>query len=234
MNKGNIVFGVIGLAVGLIVGFMFANSINKAAPGPGAAGPVAGAPAANNGSLPPNHPPLGTSAGDASTGAPLPQVTEAIEKAKQQPQDYEAQMTAADLYYQIERFDEAAKFYKAANKLRPAETEPLIKAGNAYFDAKQFEEAENWYRLALEKDPKNINVRSDLGLTFYFRTPPDLDRAITEYKASLAINPNHEISLQNLTIAYSEKGDKENLRTTVERLKKINPSNPALSKVSLN
>ena len=53
----------------------------------------------------------------------------AIDKAKAQPQNYEAQMTAADLYYQIERFDDAAKFYEAAAKLKPGDAEPMIKAG---------------------------------------------------------------------------------------------------------
>src|SRR5213080_812309 len=106
---------------------------------------------------------------------------ETIEKAKQQPQDFEAQMTAADLYYQIQRFDDAAKFYEAASKLKPADTEPMIKLGNAYFDAAQtaaennnmqaatpkFALAERWYAEALEKEPKNISVRTDLGLTFF-------------------------------------------------------------------
>ena len=31
MNKENILFGVVGLLAGLIIGFMFTNSINKGA-----------------------------------------------------------------------------------------------------------------------------------------------------------------------------------------------------------
>ena len=139
-------------------------------------------------------------------------------------------MTAGDLYYQIQRFDEAAKFYETANKLKPADSEPLIKAGNSYFDAEKYEVAEKWYLLALEKEPRNINVRTDLGLTFFLRSPRDIDRSIKEYKASLAIDPEHEITLQNLALAYDEGGDKEGFRTTVEKLKKINPSNPVVTK----
>jgi len=160
----------------------------------------------------------------------MPEIAAAIDNAKQKPQDYEAQMTAADLYYQIQRFEDAAKFYEAAVKLKPAEAEPLIKAGNAYFDAENYTEAEKWYVLALAKEPKNINVRTDLGLTFFLREPRDVERAIKEYKQSLAIDPDHEVTLQNLALAYGENGDKESLRTTIEKLKKINPKNPAVLK----
>ena len=63
--------------------------------------------------------------------APVMQVMESIEKAKAQPRNYEAQMTAADLYYQIQRFDDAAKYYEIANRLKPEKNEPIIKAGNS-------------------------------------------------------------------------------------------------------
>ena len=233
MKKDNIMSGVLGLVVGLVVGFVFANSVNKSGSekAPAETGPATTAASSNNPALPPDHPPLGTSSGDSTQTAPLPQVMESIEKAKQQPQNYEAQMTAADLYYQIQRFDDAAKYYEAANKLKPAEAEPLIKAGNAYFDADKYEEAEKWYLLALGKEPKNINVRTDLGLTFFLRTPRDVGRAIKEYKLSLDVDPNHEVTLQNLALAYSENGDKESLSATIEKLKKVNPNNPALTKI---
>lgn len=233
MSKENLLFAVLGLMVGAIIGFVFANSINNAAvtPAPMAsnvassAGPLSGNPA-----LPADHPPLGTSAGapGQTAGGAIPEVSAAIEKARSEPQNFEAQMTAADLYYQIQRFDEAARLYEAAVKLKPADAEPLIKLGNALFDAEKYAEAEKWYTLALAKDPKNITVRTDLGLTFFLREPRDNDRAIAEYEKSLAINPNHEITLQNLALALKEKGDGEKLRQTVAKLKSVNPNNPAL------
>jgi len=232
MKKDNVMSAVLGLVVGLVIGFVFANSVNKSSYEKPSTPIDTGSGSSSNPALPPNHPSLGTSSGtDAPQGAPLPQVTAAIDKAKAEPQNFDAQMTAADLYYQIQRFEEAAKFYEAAAKLKPGDSEPLIKAGNAYFDGEKYEQAEKWYLRALEKEPKNINVRTDLGLSFFLRSPRDIDRAIREYKTSLAIDPNHEITLQNLALAYSENGDKENLRATIERLKNVNPNNPAIKKV---
>jgi tetratricopeptide (TPR) repeat protein len=231
MSKDNFLFAVIGLLVGLIIGFLGANQINRKA---AEQGPVTAsntvAPGQN---LPPDHPPVGSTGNSSQpTGGALPQVTEALERARQQPESFEAQMTAADLYYQIQRFDDARKFYEAANKLKPAETEPLVKLGNVNFDLKKFEEAERWYNAALKKDPKQVSVRTDYGLTFFLREPSDVDRAISEYQISLGIDPNHEITLQNLVVAYREKGDVENARKTMERLAKVNPDNPAVKTTS--
>lgn len=230
MKKEYLIIGVVGLVAGLVIGFMLANNLNRSASGQLSNTAASTTTAqSKNPNLPADHPPIGTAA-DQTQSDPLPQVEAAIDRAKQQPQDYEAQMTAGDLYYQIGRFDEAAKFYEIANKLKPAESEPLIKAGNSYFDSDKFEQAEKWYLLALQKEPKNLNVRNDLGLTFFLRTPRNIERAVKEYKSSLTIDPDHEITLQNLALAYDENGDTENLRTTIEKLKKINPKNPVVVK----
>jgi tetratricopeptide (TPR) repeat protein len=247
MKKSNLMSAVLGLVAGLIIGFMGANSINKSAYEVQPATPPSANAPNSNPALPKDHPPIGTSAGEQAPnaqGGPRPEVAAAIEKARAQPQNYEAQMTAADLYYQIQRFDEAAKFYEAAAKLKPSEVEPMIKAGNAYFDDAQmaaknddnrtatprFVLAEKWYTQALQKEPRNITVRTDLGLTFFLREPPELERAIREYKTALSIDPNHEITLQNLTVAYKAGGDQANYQATLEKLKKVNPGNPVVMK----
>lgn len=226
MTKDNVLFAVVGILIGLIIGFFGANQLNRSATGPSAT--TTSNTNTRNPILPPDHPSIGTGATPQPQGGALPQVTKAIEKAKQQPENYEAQMTAADLYYQIQRFEDAGKLYAAANKLKPGEAEPLVKLGNVNFDMGKYEEAEKWYDAALKKDPSQVSVRTDYGLTFFLRTPRDIDRAIKEYQASLGINPNHEITLQNLVVAYREKGDAENALKTLERLAKVNPDNPAV------
>lgn len=228
MNKQGVTFGIVGLILGLIIGFMGANSVNRSASGQAATSSGNTATAGTSDStLPADHPPIGTSSGAQSMpGAMQPQVAQAIERARQQPNDYDAQMTAADLYYQIQRFDDASKFYEAAAKLKPGEVEPIVKAGNAYFDGETYEEAEKWYVRALAKRPNDVNVRTDLGLTYFLREPRNIDRAIKEYKASLVIDPNHEITLQNLALAYREQNDTANYNVTLEKLRSINPNNP--------
>ncbi|NOT48324.1 MAG: tetratricopeptide repeat protein [Acidobacteria bacterium] len=228
MARGGILYGIGGLVVGLVIGFMIANSINRTASvaenKPSST--VSEAPANMN--FPADHP-LAASGGQTGGGA-LPQVTEAIERAKNEPNSFEAQMTAGDLYYRIQRFADAAKFYEKANQIKPAELEAMLKLGNAYFDAEQYESAEKWYLEVLKKTPNDTSVRTDLGLTYYLRTPRDIERAVREFQDALVVEPNKEITLQNLALAYRESGDDANFAKTLETLKKVNPNNPVVTR----
>jgi tetratricopeptide (TPR) repeat protein len=230
MDKDKILFGIIGLLAGCIIGFLFANNLNQNQPVQLAAMPptMAGSLPAANPNLPPDHPQIGNNL-NSPPGAPLPEVTEALKKAEAQSNDFKAQLEVGDLYYQIQRYDESAKFYERAAKIRPELVEVLTKTGNAYFDAEKYETAEKWYVAALVKNPYDTNVRTDLGLTFYLRNPPDVDRAIKEYKIALENNPNHELSLQNLVVALREKGDAKATQEIMDRLAKVNPMNPVLN-----
>jgi hypothetical protein len=54
MTKENFLFGIIGLLLGCIVGFMFANSVNQ-----NAVKPVAATTMNPNAAMPPGHPEIG-------------------------------------------------------------------------------------------------------------------------------------------------------------------------------
>jgi tetratricopeptide (TPR) repeat protein len=228
MNKENILFGVVGLLAGLIIGFMLTNSINK--------GTIAGTPTADmklNSNMPPDHPAVpgaGTTQGGPAGGM-QPEVQAAIDKAKQSPDDLDAQIKAAEMYYQIERFDEAAALFKRANQLKPEDREIIVQLGNVNFDGNHYEEAEKWYTQALAKKADDVSVRTDLGLTFVFRDPPNYDRAIQEFNKSLETDPNHIQTLQNLTVAYTKKGDAAKAGSTLAKLEGVDPKNVAITKL---
>jgi len=224
MNKENILFGIVGLLAGLIIGFMGANSINKQAM---TQMPVAG----QTGSMPPGHPDAAGGQGGQAMGANAPEVQAAIEAARSQPENFDAQMKAASFFYQIQRYDGALEFLTRANKIKPDDYETIVQLGNTNFDADKYEEAEKWYTQALAKKPEDVNVRTDLGLTYMFRNPPDYDKAIKEFKGSLEKEPNHPQTLQNLTVAYTKKGDAANASATLAKLEQMEPSNQAIAKL---
>ncbi|MEQ1606274.1 MAG: tetratricopeptide repeat protein [Pyrinomonadaceae bacterium] len=224
MNKENIMFGVVGLLAGLLIGFMFANSVNQKGVAP------ASAEIKSNSNIPPGHPDISGGA-PGTSGGMQPQTQAAIDKAKQSPEDFDAQIKAAEMYYQIERFDEAIAYLQAANKLKPDDREVVVHLGNANFDAGKYEEAEKWYTAALVKKADDVNVRTDLGLTFVFRDTPDYDRAIQEFNKSLATDPNHIQALQNLTVAYTKKGDAVKAGSTLAKLETVDPKNAAITKL---
>ena len=220
MTKENILFAIIGVLIGLIGGFFITNSLNQAAvaPLPGAAMP-------QNGTVPGGHPAI------PGGGGSVPEIQAAIDKAKQNPDDFESQMKAAELYYQIQRFDGAIEFLKKANSIQPENQEVIVNLGNANFDAERYDEAEKWYTAALAKKPENVDVRTDLGLTYIFREKPDYDRAVKEFSKVLESKPDHVQALQNLTVAYTKKSDAENARATLAKLETVDPTNSSLAKL---
>ncbi|MCA1557672.1 MAG: tetratricopeptide repeat protein [Acidobacteria bacterium] len=229
MSKDNILFSIIGVLLGFIIGFMFANNANQQAAKPRAASATAA-----QGNLPPDHPQIPSNAvadqPGAQTGA-LPQVQAAIEKARNEPDNFEAQKQAGEMFYRIQRWDEAVDYWLKANKLKPDDYETIVNLGNVYFEAGKYELAEQWYTSALVKKPDDVNVRTDLGTTFMARTPPDFDRAIKEYRRSLELNPNHEQSLHNIVIAYTKKGLAKEAQEMIARLEKVNPNNVDLPRM---
>ena len=221
LTKDNILFGIVGLLIGLIVGFMFTNSMNKSY--------GVGSPAmTQNANLPSGHP---TVPGDDTGGGSIPEVQAAIEKARGEPDNFDAQMKAAELYYQIQRFEGSIEFLTRASKIKPDDYGVTVQLGNANFDAGKYEEAEKWYTAALSKKPDDVAVRSDLGLTLVFRDPPNYDRAIEEFKRALEKDPKHIQTLQNLTVAYSKKGDPDSAKATLAKLEGVDPENSSIPKL---
>ena len=222
MNKQNYLYGIIGVLVGFIIGFFGTNHINQSAPS------TSPAVASNSeAELPPNHPPTSGSGSTApdSAGAPRSDVMEAIERARKEPSNFEAQIKAADLFKQIGSKEETLEFYERAIKVKPRDFNLLTTLGNTNFDLKRYEEAEKWYHLALKVNPNNAAVWMDLGSSYYFREPRNLDKAIAAYRAALKADPQHEMSLQSLTGVLIEKGDKSAARESFKQLEQKYPNN---------
>lgn len=222
MTKDNFLFTLIGLLLGTIIGFFITNAINQNAATMTGGQTQATQPA---GGVPGGHPSV------PGAGGSMAEVQATVENARQNPRDLEAQLKAAELFYQIQRYDQAIEFLAKANEIQPENFEVIVNLGNTNFDAGKYGEAEKWYISALAKKPDNLDVRTDMGLTYIFREKPDYDRAITEFKRVLDADPNHPLALQNLTVAYTRKSDAAGAEATLTRLEKADPSNSALGKL---
>ncbi len=152
MTRENLLFAIIGILLGFIVGFLLANSINQrdfAA----RLGATAGQQSQN---LPPNHPPIGGDQTGEGGQQMLASVQTAMKQARENPNDFEAQVTAAKLEYQIQRYDQAIEYLLAANKLKPDDFDVLGMLGEANMDAKHYDAAAKWYKAALIKKPGDL------------------------------------------------------------------------------
>lgn len=152
MNRENLLFAVIGLLLGFIVGFMFASSMSQKT--------AQTQMSAQN--LPADHPPLGAqNAGDPA--AQREQVMAQIEKARNEPKNFDAQIRAAELYYQIQRYDQAIEFLLKANQLKPSDYETVAVLGVVNLDAGHYDQAEKWYRVALKMKSDDVRVLAGLA-----------------------------------------------------------------------
>ena len=218
----HILFGIGGLILGLASGFYIANSLNRNAV---SQAQIVTQNQPNAASM------LEHGASQNSPSGMLTDVQAKLEKAKNEPSNFAAQMQAGDMYAQIGKFDEAIKFYEAGIKLNPNDLQANLVLANSYFDSGQFESAEKHYAKVLEINPEDVNARTDLATTLVERQNPDYERAIRQFQESLAIDPKHEPTLYNLAVAYSRKGDAENAQKTLARLEQANPNSQLLGRL---
>jgi tetratricopeptide (TPR) repeat protein len=156
MNRENLLFGIIGLLFGFILGFMLAGSMNQkpavVSSGPGAAQ-----------NLPSDHPPIGDNSASGNPQAMFAQVQASIEKARKEPKNFDAQVKAAELYYQIQRYDQSIEFLLKANELQPTDYQTVVNLGMVNLDAGHYDTAEKWYSAAMKMKTDDVQVLSGLA-----------------------------------------------------------------------
>jgi len=107
----------------------------------------------------------------------------------------------------------------------PKDVEALIFLANSHFDIQRYEKAQALYLRALEVDPNNLHVRTDLASAY--RHLGQADKAVVALRMVLERNPNHEVALYNLgIILLQDKNDQFGAADTWERLVLLNPSDP--------
>ena len=94
--------------------------------------------------------------------------------------------------------------------------------GNEFYEAMQFEEAAVEYEKALELEPENVDVMSNLGVTYY--RLGKLDEAVEVYNKAIVIAPEDADIRSNLAAAYVQKqgpdGGTEYLNMALEQYQK--------------
>jgi tetratricopeptide (TPR) repeat protein len=235
--KSKLLYAIAGLVLGFAGGFYFADQANRKELNR-LRGEIAQAGSAST-----------KTGGNSNANAPVEksslsdeELSKVIAKADASPTNIDLQRKVGQgLYLYAAQFNkpdllpEALRILKRAEAAAPQDYDTLVMLGNAEFDLARstdhahFKEARAYYAKALAQKPADVNVRTDMGLTYYFDTPSDPRRAIQEYRKSLAQDPRHEMTLQNLAAALIATGEIAEAEQRLEELQKINADNPALS-----
>jgi cytochrome c-type biogenesis protein CcmH/NrfG len=199
MTRENLLFAIIGILFGFIVGFMFASSMSQRS------APVA-ATTADRGNLPANHPQVQT--GDSKNPQQVfADVQEAIAKARNEPNNFDAQMKAAELYYQIQRYDQAIEYLLKANQLKPDSYESIVALGQINIDTEHYDQAEKWLKAALLKKPEDVRVLA--SLTFALLQKGDAAGATKAIETLEKVDPrNEDLTQFRQKLTSLKSGDK--------------------------
>ncbi len=104
----------------------------------------------------------------------------------------------------------------------PTNSDLLTKVGNIYESTHQFGDAAGYYDKALQVNPKNVAVRTQLASSLYYKG--DVDGAISQLQKALQYDPKDANSLFNLgMIKWQGKQDGEGALAAWQELLKSNP-----------
>lgn len=94
--------------------------------------------------------------------------------------------------------------------------------GNLYYDAGRYTDAIRWYGESIALNPSDVDVSTDLGVSYYYNNQPDL--AIAQLEHSLEIDPRHTKTLLNLGVVRAfGKQDLKGATEVWRRLVEIAP-----------
>jgi tetratricopeptide (TPR) repeat protein len=90
---------------------------------------------------------------------------------------------------------------EAIAKANAGNVNAWIALGNSQMDAQRFAEAIISYQRALDLDPKNADVRVDMGTCYRGVGQPE--KAIEEYKKASKYDPKHAMTYMNSGVVYA-------------------------------
>lgn len=112
---------------------------------------------------------------------------------------------------------------RAAAQQNAGDVQSRVQLGNLYFDAERYQDAVTWYDEALKLAPRDANVSTDLGVSYYYLNQPD--RALQQFDYSLSVDPKHAKTLLNQGIVRAfGKQDLQGASSSWQKLIELAPN----------
>ncbi len=115
--------------------------------------------------------------------------------------------------------------FKSVAEREPANPKPRIELANLYFDAERYDDAIKWYAEALKLAPNDVNVSTDLGVSYYYTN--QADKALDQFSQSLKLDPKHAKTLLNVGVVKAfAKQDLTGAEEAWQQVVQIAPDSP--------
>jgi len=122
------------------------------------------------------------------------------------------------------------QFLQDAVKHNPNNVLAWINLGNILMDNSRYIEAIDAYEKALELNPKNVDVRVDMGTCY--RRVGIADRAAEEFREAITIDPRHPYAHRNLGVVLAfDLNDKSQAIKEFEEYIRLSPDTPDSSQI---
>ncbi len=109
--------------------------------------------------------------------------------AERDPRDEQARVQLANLYFDAERYDEAAKWYEEALKIDPRDVNVSTDLGVSYYNLNQPDRALQQFDRSLSMDPKHAKTLLNQGIVRAFGKQ-DLEGATASWQKLVDIAPD--------------------------------------------
>ena len=199
MRSDSVVFGVAGIFFGVLVGWIIGSQQASGVVTPPPAATTAAAASGTSGSQ--ASPPVF----DESRAASLKTA------ADRNPSDVETRVQLGNLYFDAERYKDAAKWYEAALTIDPKNVNASTDLGIAYYYSNQPDRALAQFDRSLAIDPRHSKTLLNIGIVRAFGKQ-DLDGAEKAWQRVLDVAPNTQEAevakkgLDGLRSAHGQRG----------------------------
>lgn len=180
MHKESFVMGVAGVLLGLLGGWIIGS---QQAAGPSSP-PAPAAPSAQ----------AAAPAGQSRAAAPAldeARVTELKSQAEREARNADVRVQLGNLYFDGERFDEAARWYLAALEINPKDVNASTDLGITYYYTNQPDRALEQFERSLALDPSHSKTLLNVGVVRAWGKQ-DLEGAAKAWQRVIDVAPNSE------------------------------------------
>lgn len=185
MTKENVVYGLAGVVVGIIIGaliFSYSTGPRYAVP-PGNVQASVSEPDGNTvpkGQLPEGHPPI--------SEALRPEIEAQQRILSKDPNNQTALVTLANLNFDMKNFQEAAPYYEKAIRKDPTNVGLITDLGTCFLSLNQTDKAIEYYSKSLAIEPNHYQTLMNMGIARM--NQGDKDGAAQAWEKLVTLYPN--------------------------------------------
>ncbi|HEV2845599.1 MAG TPA: tetratricopeptide repeat protein, partial [Thermoanaerobaculia bacterium] len=113
----------------------------------------------------------------------------------------------------------------------PNDTDAMLRLANLNFDIRNWQRAQELYARYLELEPKNVDVMTDLGISY--RETRQFNEALAMFAKAKQVNPQHWQAYYNEVVVLAfdlQRLDEAN--QSLARLQELQPGNPDVARLA--